>query len=131
MANDVKKYLGVDWGEKRIGLALGDSATKMAVPFKVVRSLKEAADCIKNEGIDEVVIGMPFKMGGLDKKISGEFELFFNKFKKESSVPVVSMDERLSSKAADALAGDRKTKAPRDALAAMIILQSYLDQKEG
>lgn len=122
-----KKYLGIDWGEKRIGLALGDSETKLASPFKVVGGIEEIVNIIKDEGIDEIIIGAPLKMSNSKLRMSNEFLDFFELLKNKISIPIKKIDERLSSKAADALAGDKKTKASRDALAAMIILQTYLD----
>ena len=121
------KYLGIDHGEKRIGLALGDSETKLATPFKVVSSINDIKQAIKEEDVDAVVVGKPVKMSG-DEKLSDEFNEFVNALKSKIRIPVELVDERLSSKAADALIGGKKTKAPRDAIAAMLILQSYLDK---
>lgn len=123
----LKKLLGIDWGEKRVGLALGDSETKIATPFLVVASLEEIKKIIEQEEIDEIVIGLPLKMGG-GEKLWVKFTDFFNKLKINFKIPVHEVDERLTSKAADALYGGKKTKAPRDAVAAMLILQSYLDK---
>lgn len=121
------KYLGIDWGEKRIGLALGDSETKMAGPFKVVSSLKEVVESVNKEKIDFVVIGQPFKMRGVEHELGKAFTDFFESLKRKCPVPVFTVDERLSSLAADSLVGTKKTKASRDAVSAMIILQSYFD----
>ncbi|MFH0923593.1 MAG: Holliday junction resolvase RuvX [Candidatus Falkowbacteria bacterium] len=131
-----KKYLGIDWGEKRIGLALGDSETKIATPFNVAGSIKEIIKIIKEEKIDAIILGKPVKMSGRDE-LSDEFESFIKLLRKKAGIPIEMIDERLSSKAADALAGDkranppslkfRRARAPRDAVAAMLILQSYLD----
>ena len=120
------KYLGIDWGEKRIGLAIADSSAKLAVPFKVVENINDITQCIKEEGIDIVVVGKPIKMSG-DAKLSDEFIKFINLLKEKLDIRIEIIDERLSSKHADSLIGDKKTKAPRDAIAAMLILQSYLD----
>ncbi len=120
------RYLGVDWGGARIGLALGDSEAKLATPFKVVSSIDEIEQAIKEESVDVIVVGKPLKMSG-DERLSDEFNKFVNALKSKIKIPVELIDERLSSKAADALIGDRKTKASRDAVAAMLILQSYLD----
>lgn len=125
--NKLIKYLGIDWGEKRIGLALGDNETCIASPFKVVSGMDEVLEIIKNERIDTVVIGVPFKMSGAGNKISKNFLEFLDLLKNEAKIPVETIDERLTSKAADALAGDKKTKASRDAVAAMVLLQNYLD----
>ncbi|MCK4554799.1 Holliday junction resolvase RuvX [Candidatus Parcubacteria bacterium] len=122
----VKKYLGIDYGEKRIGLALGDSETKIATPFRVVNNISEIEQAVKEENINIAVLGKPVKMSG-DEKLSDEFNKFVDALKSKLEIQVELIDERLSSKAADALAGGKKTKAPRDAVAAMLILQSYFD----
>lgn len=121
------KYLGVDWGGTRIGLAIGDSTTKVAVPFKVVSSLDDILQTIKNEAIDIVVIGQPLSMRNEEEKAQSNFLDFLNLLEKKANVPIKKIDERLSSKQADKLDGDKKTKAPRDAIAAMLILQTYFD----
>ena len=121
------KYLGIDWGESRIGLALGDSEAKIATPFKVVGSIDDIEQSIKEEDIDIVVVGLPLKMQNTKLKMQNEFLAFFNLIKERIDIPIKTVDERLSSKAADALSGNKKTKASRDAVAAMLILQSYLD----
>jgi putative Holliday junction resolvase len=120
------KYLGIDWGKKRIGLALGDSETKIASPFEVVGSIDEIVDVAREENIDSVVIGKPTPITNL-QITNEEYNEFVNELKKRVNVSVKFVDERLSSKAADALEGDKKTKASRDATAAMLILQTYLD----
>lgn len=124
-----KKYLGIDWGEKRIGLALGDNETGVATPFKVAGGIDEVVQIIKEEGIDMAVVGKPLKMANVDLRLSNDFVKFLDLLKKKVKIPIKTVDERLTSKAADALVGDKRTKAPRDAVAAMIILQSYLDKK--
>ena len=121
-------YLGVDYGEKRIGLALGDDEMKIATPFKVVGNIDDLSQIIKDEEIDIVVVGVPHQITNYKLPIAKEFEKFINALKDEIGIPVKRVDERLSSKAADALVGDKKTKAPRDTIAAMLILQSYLDK---
>ena len=122
-----KKYLGIDWGEKRIGLALGDSETKLASPFCVVAQASEVIDIINKEKIDYLMIGQPIKMSGAKDNFTKGFEEFLDFIKSNCDIPVELIDERLTSKAADALSGTKKTKASRDSLAAMLILQSYFD----
>lgn len=126
----VKKYLGLDWGSRRIGLAMADSETKMALPYGVAGSLEEIKEVAAKEEIDFLIVGQPLKMRGADLRLSREFLRFFEKLKKEIKLPIKAVDERLSSKAADALAGGEKNKAPRDAVAAMLILQTYLDREK-
>jgi putative holliday junction resolvase len=124
-----KKYLGIDWGEKRIGLALADSETKIAIPFKTVATADEVIAVIKDEEVDLVILGKPISISNPEFTISKQFENFLSELKSKTTVEVIMVDERLSSKAADALPGDKKTKSSRDEIAAMLILQSYLDGK--
>ncbi|HAM88132.1 MAG: hypothetical protein US83_C0008G0060 [Candidatus Falkowbacteria bacterium GW2011_GWC2_38_22] len=121
------KYLSIDWGASRIGLATGDSENKIAIPFKVARDIKEVLAVIKEEEIDEIIIGQPIKMSGEKNNLTAGFNLFLESLKKKTALPIILVDERLSSKGADALFGTKKTKAKQDAVAAMIILQSYFD----
>jgi len=124
-----KIYLGVDWGEVRIGLALGDSETKIATPFRTVANVDEVAHAAASEGIDVIIVGKPTSITNYELRITNEkYNNFLRDLKNKITVPVELVDERLSSKAADALAGDKKTKASRDEIAAMLILQSYLDK---
>ncbi|MBN2884399.1 Holliday junction resolvase RuvX [Patescibacteria group bacterium] len=121
------QYLGVDWGEKRIGLALADVETKMALPFKTVNSLKELLLVIVEENIALIVIGTPRKMAG-EAANNPLYLSFLKELKSKTEVEVVEIDERLSSKGADALIGSAKDKAGRDEIAAAIFLQTYLEK---
>ncbi|HNU81116.1 MAG TPA: Holliday junction resolvase RuvX [bacterium] len=123
-----KQYLGVDWGEKRIGLALADAETRLALPFMTVTDLRSLLAIIEAESIALVVVGSPRKMAG-DEASNPLFLHFLKELKSKSTVAVVTVDERLSSKAADALAGSKRDKAGRDEIAATIFLQNYLDQE--
>lgn len=122
-----KKYLGIDWGTKRIGLAIAESASKTAVPHSTASTLKEVIQVISEEDIDEVIIGTPVKMSGDTKNLTPEYNKFFKELDQATLLPVITVDERLTSRAADALPGEKKDKASRDEIAAMLILQSYLD----
>lgn len=120
-------YLGIDWGEKRIGTATADNISRIATPGRVVGSLEEVLQLAREEEIDELVVGTPYKMSGPEKELQPEFQKFLQELKEKAGRPVHTVDERLTSKAADDLEGSKKMKAPRDALAAMLILQQYLD----
>lgn len=127
--SDVLKYIGIDWGEKRIGLAFGESGANVAVPHKVVSSLNEVIAEIKEEEVDCVVLGKPVKLSGSEENMTDGFSDFLKKLRSQIDITIELIDERLTSLAADARIGDKKTKAPRDSIAAMEILQSYLDKK--
>jgi len=126
MNNSLKKYLGIDWGEKRLGLALADGETKLALPFKTVGSLRELLSIIEEEEINFMVLGYPRKMNG-DPADNPKWQDFVLQLEKKVDCPLIFLDERLSSLAADALFKKNKAKAERDEIAASIILQSYLD----
>lgn len=121
------KYLGLDWGEKRIGLALGDAETKLATPFGVVSNPQGVLDIIKAEGVETVIVGCPYNISDSNFPLSKKYEEFVKYLKDKLDIPVETIDERLSSKAADSLLGGR-FKNKRDAVAAMLILQSYFDK---
>lgn len=121
-----EKCLGIDWGEARIGLAISEKGSSMAIPFDVVADINTLMKIIKSEDIDRVIIGNPIKMSGEENTTKG-FKIFLEKLKSVLNIPLEFADERLTSKGADALMGDKKTKASRDSVAAMLILQQYLD----
>jgi putative Holliday junction resolvase len=128
MDSELKIYLGVDWGSKRIGLALGDSETKMAMPFKTVSGVHDLAETAREENIDVLVVGQPIKMRGIKEGLAPEYLEFIAELKdKLPDKEIILVDERLSSKAADALPGG-DLKASRDEIAAMLLLQDYLDK---
>lgn len=125
----MNKYLGIDWGEKRIGLALAEEEVKIANPWKTVSTINEVLGAIKQEEIDVVVIGVPYKIHGRDKEVNADFQEFLQELRDKTEAEVVTADERLSSKSADSLDKGGHGKTERDAVAAMVILQEYLDGK--
>lgn len=123
----LRRFLGVDWGEKRIGLALADSETEIALPLITVGTLAELLAVIEKEGVTDIVVGRPGKMSGAAAD-NPAWKEFVRLLEERAGRPVAFFDERLSSLAADALAGEDKEKAKRDEVAATIILQDYLDR---
>jgi putative transcription antitermination factor YqgF len=99
---------------------------KIATPFKTVSGLSEIIEIIKTENIKKIIIGRPKKMSG-ENDVSDKYLSFFNKLNKKIGLDIIEIDERLTSLAADSLPGAKKTKAGRDEISAMLILQSYLD----
>ena len=128
--SEEKLYLGIDWGEKRIGLAMANSLLKIAIPLQTVVNLEELLNVAKKESINELVLGYPVKMSGQDQDENSPFSIFLKKIKSKINIPVHLVDERLSSLEADQRVGTKKSKASRDEIAAMIILQSFLDNEK-
>ncbi len=124
----IEIYLGIDWGEKRIGLALADSETKLALAFKTVNFLAELLHIIEEEKVDKIILGQPIKLSNT-KELALDFQKFYQSLKNKTNLEIILEDERLSTKAGFSLSGRAKDKADKDALAASIILQNYLDKK--
>ena len=126
----MKNYLGIDWGEKRIGLAMADNENNIATPFKTIENISKLLEIIKEEEINELVIGLPKKMSG-DKTDNVKFMKFVEILKEkliEKKIKINFIDERLSSVQADTLTVKGIKQQGRDSLSAMIILQVFLDR---
>lgn len=124
----MEKYLGIDWGEKRIGLATAEEETGLALPLGTVANLAGLLQAISEEEITTIVIGRPYKIGGLEIKLSPDYLKFLELLKKKVIIPIHEIDERFSSKEADAMGGPKNMRAGRDEIAAALILQNYLDR---
>ncbi|WP_162140098.1 Holliday junction resolvase RuvX [Haploplasma axanthum] len=138
----MKKYLGLDLGSKSLGLSISESGI-IANSYKTLyfknddyfEASKIIADIMKKENFQVLVIGLPKHMNN-DLGIRGEISIdFANKVKELVDVEVVLWDERTSTQAAlKTMIGNnvsrKKQKTKKDELAAVIILQNYLDYKE-
>ena len=125
------RYLGIDYGTKRIGISLSDEGGKIAFPRDVVSSEWKTffpfiANLIRKEHARGVVVGLARGLGGEETKMTKEIRSFAQKLERELSVSVHLEDEVLSTKAV--LRGPTK-KEKIDASSAALILQSYLDRK--
>jgi len=128
------KVLAIDYGEKRVGLALGDEQLKVAMPFEVLENrgrdfiLAELKKIFDQEAIYRVVVGLPMGLNNKNSEKTNETRAFILDLKNNFNLPIITEDERLTSRLADKLFLTYKKKYPRDAIAAMVILQSYLDK---
>jgi putative Holliday junction resolvase len=124
------KILGIDYGEKRIGLAISDEGLMLARELSIL-SPKEFWDTIESllatEEIATIVLGWPLGLSGNETKKTEEVNNFKLKLEQKLKIPVVLVDERLSSVMAGNLSGSHKN---IDSLAAQIILQNYLNQQK-
>ena len=123
------RILSIDYGEKRIGLALSDMDQKIAFEFEIwsPKEFREKiADLVVEKEISEIVLGYPINMSGEKTKKTQEVLDFKEKLENLVSLPVELVDERLSSQMATNVFGTGKG---IDALAAQIILQHYIDKK--
>lgn len=139
-------FLGIDYGEKRIGLASGDSELGLASPMGAAVEPTEAARLariakeIERRGVTKLIVGYPLNMDGSAGFKAREVDTFIAKLEESFGLPVERVDERLSSRVADAsLVTPKKKKrtikqrqaerrrGERDSRAAAVILQDYLD----
>jgi putative holliday junction resolvase len=122
------KYLGIDFGSKRIGLAVSDETGSFALPLRVLENtenlLQEISEICKQKNIDEIVIGESKNFEMEENEIMKEINLFVKKIKGELKLPIHMHPEFLSSAEAERLQGKNDM---LDASAAAIILKSYLD----
>ncbi len=135
----MQRYVGIDYGTKRIGLAIGDDDAKIASPLDTVEARGDLADHVRAvlaaaEGydIDAFVIGLPLNMDGSEGEQAKITRTFGDRLAQLTGSRVHYFDERLSSHAAQELlqpAGlpHKKQRAVENAVAAQVILQSFLD----
>jgi putative Holliday junction resolvase len=133
------KVLAVDFGSKRIGLAVGNSLTRVATPLGQIagrnrgHALAEILKRIEEFGIEQIVVGHPLNMDNSRGPACATVERFAASLRKQTGLPVVLVDEKLSSFEAEEMGkeieGDfRKRKAFLDSMAAKVILQTYFER---
>jgi putative Holliday junction resolvase len=134
-----KRYLAIDLGAKRTGLAIGDQASGIVTPLTVVLAtgtpmlLEQLARIIAQQEPDELVVGLPLNMDGSVGPPAKAVAQFANELRQQFSLEVHLFDERLSSYEADQRMGQtglthRGKKARRDAQAAAVILSDFLSR---
>lgn len=143
---DRVRVLGIDYGARRIGLALSDATATLASPWRLVQRPPSEAETLHllvkevhalttdDDGLEAVVVGWPRKLNGAPTGQTPIVEAFANALRAQVAVPVVLQDERLSSHEAETRLATResdwrKRKAKLDAAAAAVILQDYLDSR--
>lgn len=139
------RVLGIDFGLRRVGLALSDPSGRLARPWRAVERRGDdaalAADLAREvralaadeDGLGAVVVGRPARLDGSPNEMTARVEAFAASLGALVPVPVALVDERLSSHEAEARLAERerdwrKRKAKLDAAAAAVILQDYLDR---
>ncbi|HEY4115025.1 MAG TPA: Holliday junction resolvase RuvX [Rhizomicrobium sp.] len=133
-----QRLLGLDLGEKTIGLALSDTLLTVATPYETLKRGKFTADAarldeiVARERVGGLVIGLPLNMDGSDGPSAQSARAFARNFAARSPLPLVLWDERLSTAAVqrDMIAADASRKrraASVDKVAAAYILQGALE----
>ncbi len=133
------RSLGLDIGDKRIGVALSDPQGILASPFTIINrkderlDIEAITDIISQQQVKQIIIGLPRSMDGSIGKQAEKVKTFVQKLCGHTEVPVQFRDERLTTVSAKRLmqaVNTQKTreKARYDAIAAALILQGYLDE---
>lgn len=134
--------MALDYGERRVGVAISDELQLIARPFTTIRREKkryaQVIDQIR-ELVDEnevatLVVGLPLNMDGSRGAAVDRVERFISDLRRSVSIPVVAVDERLTSREADRMlremgVGLRERRARSDEYAASVILQDYIDEQ--
>lgn len=136
----MRKYLAIDPGGKRSGLATGDDLTMQVGPVGVITTadrdelVRQIVAAIQEHDPDELVVGVPYHMDGSDSVGSHSSMQLVEQLRETTGLIVHPVDERLTSFAADELMSQsglthKQKKARRDALAAAAILRDFLQNK--
>lgn len=133
------RTLGLDVGDRRIGVAISDPDGRLAFPGRVVErrgpgDFRAIADLAAREEAGRIVVGLPVSLSGEVGDQARSVELFVESLRQATDLEVILYDERLSSVEADRLlqaggASGRQARERRDSVAASIILQAYLDSR--
>ncbi len=134
------RVLGIDYGERRMGVAISDETRTVATPLAVIAydSIKEACREVEQyrseTSAEEIVVGMPISLGGFHGDSAKRVGEFIENLSRFVSVPIVTWDERFSTVSANQAlieGGARRVKRKQvvDKLAAQIMLQHYLDSR--
>lgn len=134
------RILAVDYGRRRIGLAVSDALGLVARPLATLErtnrrdDLRRLREIIRQHDIRRIVVGYPLHLDGTAGEMASEAARFAARIEKQLGVPVELVDERLSSWEAEQMlaagrAAPRKRAAERDQVAAAVILRDYLEGK--
>jgi putative Holliday junction resolvase len=138
------RIVGLDVGERRIGVAVSDPTRTLARPVGVVRITGLAGDALdrasaevarlaaQEDGVAAIVVGLPRRLDGTANDMTPKVEAFAARLASRTALPIQLQDERLTSREAESRLAVREKdwrarKQQIDAVAAAIILQDYLD----
>jgi putative Holliday junction resolvase len=145
---DIARSLGLDIGDRRIGVALSDPTAVLASPLTIIDRQDDLAAIDRQDdlaaigaitsiiieySVRRVIVGLPRSMDGSLGKQAEKVQAFTRKLRSHTEVPILFRDERLTTVSARRLMREADTKRARkksrdDAIAAALILQAYLDE---
>jgi putative Holliday junction resolvase len=130
------RILAIDYGQKRLGLAISDEMGLTARPLATLErtnrreDLRRLREIVRQNGVGRIVVGQPLHLDGAQSEMAEEAARFAARIQKELGLPVELADERLSSWEAERVMAETRTKkrnrGRRDQVAAAVILRDYL-----
>ena len=143
--NDNKRYLGLDFGSKTVGVAISDPLLMSASGLEIIRRDRESKirktlsridEIIKEYDVDEIVLGLPMNMDDTEGERCRKTREFGENLERRTGLKVNYFDERLSSFEAHEILDECGIKSVNhkefvDEVAAMVILQGFLEEKNG
>jgi putative holliday junction resolvase len=136
------RVMALDYGERSVGVAISDELQLTVRPLTTIRREKRGfaqlieriRELVAENEIATLVIGLPLNMDGSRGAAVDRVERFISDLRRSVSIPVVTVDERLTSREADRIlremgVGLRKRRARSDEYAASVILQDYIDEQ--
>ncbi len=130
-ATEKLKILGVDYGKKRVGLAVGDTELKIAVPKDVLRNdrrlLTRIEEIVRRGNFERIVVGLPLTPSGREGERAKEVKDFVSKLRERlPDLDIILWDERYTTQEALRRVSGKKDRSMVDAISAQIILEEYL-----
>jgi putative Holliday junction resolvase len=136
------RVMALDYGERRVGVAISDELQLIARPLTTIRREKKGyaqiidriRELVDENEVATLVVGLPLNMDGSRGAAVDRVESFISDLRRSVSIPVVAVDERLTSREADRMLremgmGLRERRARSDEYAASVILQDYIDEQ--
>jgi len=157
----LSRILALDYGRKKIGMAVADARARVAEPYDTMERVNRNEDTrrlrefVREQGVRQILVGLPLRLDGSEGEMAEEVKRFAVRVRKQIGVPVELVDERLTSWQAEQLleeefgrriksketprgrkrlVGGNEGKFTVDAVAALVILREYLartEQQEG
>jgi putative Holliday junction resolvase len=137
------RVMALDWGTRRVGVAVSDALGMMAHPVATLAAEDEDAlvaelrKIIEDKDITRIVVGLPVNMDGTHGPAARTAQAFADRIGARTALPVETVDERLTSMDADSRLRDqeprdwKKRKAKVDRVAAALILQAWMEKRPG
>ena len=137
------RVMALDYGERNVGVAISDELQLIARPLTTIRRekrryaqfIERVRELVLENEVATLVVGLPLNMDGARGAAAEQVENFVSDLRRSVSIPIVTVDERLTSREADRIlremgVGLRERRARSDEYAASLILQDYIDEQK-